>query len=869
MAVFAIGIGFGSALGAILSHGRLLLLAIPLSGVGLGLALLDLARVALTASPESGPSLGEQIASWQGVNAGLDLAIIAILGGLYVVPAFSALQAWSPASHRARMVAATNIVSAGMMAASSLAIAGAAILGCGPGTMLLVTGLTTLAVAIALGRWLPINVMSDVLSVVFRTLFRMEVEGRDNLGLRTGPVIIALNHVSFLDAALAVAILDATPVFAIDAGIAQRWWVRPFLGLVNAMPLDPTKPMATRSLINAVRRGDDLVIFPEGRLTVTGSLMKVYDGAGLVADKTGAQIIPVRIDGLERSVFSRLKHGQVRTRLFPKVRVTILEPVRLRIDDGVKGKTRRIAAGAALYEIMSDLIFRTSVTDHTLFTAVAEAARVHGPRRVALQDPIAGTMTYARLLAGARILGQKLAACAPVDARVGLLLPNANATAAALIGLVSARRVPAMLNVTAGEANLLAACRAAEIRVIVTARSFVEKARLGDLVDRLAQDHRIVYLEDVRAQVRWTDKLAALRRRYEPILPSHADAAAVVLFTSGSEGTPKGVVLSHRNMLTNAAQAQARIDFGRQDRVFNVLPTFHAFGLTVGLVLPLVSGVPVYLYPSPLHYRIVPELVYASNSTILFGTDTFLSGYARSAHPYDFRSLRYVIAGAEPVKAATRQTYMTKFGLRILEGYGVTEAGPVIALNTPMFTRDGSVGRVMPGLATRIDPVPGITRGGRLSVRGPNVMLGYLRAENPAVLEPPPEGWHDTGDIVILDDQGYVTIQGRAKRFAKIGGEMVSLAMLEACASALWPTAANAAAALPDARKGERIVLLTTEARADRSRFAAFARTSGISDLAIPAEIRVVPTIPMLGSGKVDFAAVGRMVRPPAGANAA
>ncbi len=861
MAIFAIGIGIGSVAGAWLSHGRLLLLAVPLAGTGMGLVSLDLGRIAMTTTPATQTGLVDLALSWRGLNTGFDLGLIALLGGLYVVPAFSALQAWSPATHRARTVAATNLISAGLMVLASLAVGTAATAGLSMGGVLLATGGLGLIIAYALGRALPINVIADVLSVLFGSLFRMEVKGRENLAKRTGPAIIALNHVSFLDAALALSILDEAPVFAIDAGIAKRWWVRPFLRLVNAMPLDPTKPIATRTLINAVRAGSDLVIFPEGRLTVTGSLMKVYDGTGLVADKTGAQIVPVRIDGLERSLFSRLKRGQVKKAFFPKVTVTILEPTRLTIEPGIKGKHRRQAAGAALYEVMSDLIYRTSATDHTLFTAVAAAARVQGPRRVILEDPVAGKLTYARLLAGARALGVKLSAYAAPDARVGLLLPNANATAVTLLGLVSARRVPAMLNVSAGEANILAACRAAEIGVIVTSRGFVEKARLGALIARLEQDHRIVYLEDVRASIGWRDKLSALRQREQPILPTHADAPAVVLFTSGSEGTPKGVVLSHRNMLTNTAQAQARIDFGRTDKVFNVLPVFHAFGLTIGLILPIVSGVPVYLYPSPLHYRIVPELVYASNSTILFGTDTFLTGYAKTAHAYDFRSLRYIIAGAEPVKAVTRQTYMSKFGLRILEGYGVTETGPVIALNTPMFTRDGTVGRVMPGLKTRLDPVPGIEEGGRLSVHGPNVMLGYLRAEKPGVLEPPVDGWHDTGDIVTLDTQGYVTIKGRAKRFAKIGGEMVSLAMLEVHASSLWPDAISAAATVPDPRKGERIVLYTTQKTADRSEFAAYAKGKGVSDLAIPSEVRRLDAIPLLGSGKIDFAAVSRLAK--------
>jgi acyl-CoA synthetase (AMP-forming)/AMP-acid ligase II len=283
------------------------------------------------------------------------------------------------------------------------------------------------------------------------------------------------------------------------------------------------------------------------------------------------------------------------------------------------------------------------------------------------------------------------------------------------------------------------------------------------------------------------DKLKGYLHKAKPLVKRKADDPAVILFTSGSEGSPKGVVLTHRNILSNAAQAASRIDFHSGDKVFNILPVFHSFGLTAGTVLPLISGVPVYFYPSPLHYRIVPELIYASNATIIFGTDTFLNGYARTAHPYDFRSIRYIFSGAEPVKASTRETYMEKFGLRILEGYGVTETAPVVSINTPMFNKSGTVGKIMPDMEWKLEPVPGIDEGGRLYLRGPNVMAGYLRAENPGVLETLPDGWHDTGDIVTIDEEGFVKIRGRAKRFAKIGGEMVSLAAVEALAGQLWP----------------------------------------------------------------------------------
>ncbi len=396
---------------------------------------------------------------------------------------------------------------------------------------------------------------------------------------------------------------------------------------------------------------------------------------------------------------------------------------------------------------------------------------------------------------------------------------------------------------------------------ILTARSFVEKGRLDALVGTLQAKLKVVFLEDVRAGVSAADKLQALLAPRRPLVRRAPDDPAAILFTSGSEGVPKGVVLSHRNMLANVAQVAARIDFGRSDKVFNVLPVFHAFGLTAGLVLPLVSGVPVFLYPSPLHYRIVPELVYGCNATALFGTDTFLAGYARSANAYDFRSLRYVVAGAEPVKDATRRAYMEKFGLRILEGYGITETAPVLAVNTPMFNRFGTVGRLLPGMEAKLEPVPGVEDGSRLLVRGPNVMLGYLGADSPGQISAPPGGWHDTGDIVAIDPDGFIAIKGRAKRFAKIGGEMVSLAAVEAVAAELWPDAASAVTTAPDPRKGERLVLVTEQKDATRAALQAFAKSRGMADLAVPAEVMVVDVVPLLGSGKLDHPAVARMVR--------
>jgi acyl-[acyl-carrier-protein]-phospholipid O-acyltransferase / long-chain-fatty-acid--[acyl-carrier-protein] ligase len=861
LAIFSISVAVGSGLAAWLAHGRIVLFPTLLGAFLLGVFTLDLGWATYGVAAAETAGVQAVFTSARGIRIAIDLAGLAIAGGLFIVPAFAAVQAWAGADRRARVIAAVNVLNALFMVAGTIVIAGMQALKVTTPVLILGIGAANLLVMVWIARTMPTNPLRDFLSTILRAFYRMEVHGLENVA-KAGPnAIIALNHVSFLDAAAALAILEKDPVFAIDHGIAQRWWVKPFLKLTRAMPLDPARPLATRTLINAVKAGESLVIFPEGRITVTGSLMKIYDGAGLIAEKSGAMVVPVRLAGLEASHFSRLSRAQVRRRWFPKVTVTVLEPVRLAVPEHLKGRARRQAAGAALYEVMSDLLFRTTPTDRTVLEAVIEAAEIHGMKRVAVEDPVTGQLTYKRMLLGANVLGRKLMPLAAEGKALGVMLPNANGAAVTLLGVMSAGRVPAMINFTAGAANIQAACTAAQVDTIVTSRAFIEKAKLDAVVTQLAQSLKIVYLEDVRATVGTADKLRGLLGFKKPLVARKADDPAVILFTSGSEGTPKGVVLTHRNQLSNTAQAGARIDFGRTDKLFNVLPVFHSFGLTAGLVLPLVSGVPIYLYPSPLHYRTIPELVYGVNATILFGTDTFLSGYARAAHPYDFRSLRYILAGAEPVREATRRTYSEKFGLRILEGYGVTETAPVLALNTPMFNRYGSVGRLMPGMEARLEPVPGVDEGGRLYVRGPNVMLGYLKADNPGVIEPPEEGWHDTGDIVTIDAQGFITIKGRAKRFAKIGGEMVSLAAVEMLAAALWPEALSAVGTVPDPRKGERLVLVTQQRDAKRADFQAFAKQRGASDLMIPAEVVTIEKMPVLGTGKIDMVGVTKLVR--------
>ena len=861
-ALFAIGIGAGSLLAATMAHGRIRLLPVPLSGLLMGVFLLDLG-IATHDLPQTGESvsLGAFLASASGVRIAIDVAGLAAAGGMFVVPIFSAVQAWAGEDRRARVIAGVNVLNSVYIVGGTILVAVLQALGLSEPVLLAALGLLNFGAALWLFRRLPGNLVAEALNTLFRIVFRLEVRGLENVAKAGERCVIALNHVSFLDAPVILSILDEKPVFAIDWQIAKAWWVKPFLGIARCYPMDPTKPLSTRGLIKEVREGHHLVIFPEGRLTVTGSLMKVYDGAAMIADKAEAMIVPVRLEGLERTWFTRLSPSQISRRFFPKVRVTFLPPRRLSFDPSLMGRKRRMAASAALHDVMSDLIFETSRTNITLDVALQEAFARNGLGHKVVEDPFTGSLNGYKFRLGCAVLARKFMDITREGENIGLLLPNANGAAVAFFGLQQAGRVCAMLNYTAGVANLRSACLAANIRNVITSRAFIEKANLGAVAAALAQDVTLHYLEDIRKKVTTTDKLRGILDAGRKLHARLPDDPAVVLFTSGSEGLPKGVVLSHRNIMANVAQVLARFDITSSDILFNALPIFHSFGLTAGLLLGTLTGMRVYLYPSPLHYRQIPELIYGINATVLFGTDTFLAGYARMANAYDLRSLRYIVAGAERVKDETRRLYMDKFGQRILEGYGVTETAPVLAVNSPMFNRTGTVGRLMNGIEHRIEPVPGIEEGGRLIVRGPNIMLGYYRADNPGELEATPMGWHDTGDIVTLDELQYVTIKGRAKRFAKIAGEMVSLAAVEQICADLWPEDAPAVVSIPDARKGERLVMVTTKLGASRSDVLTWMKARHATELMVPADVITVDALPLLGSGKTDYVELNRLVR--------
>lgn len=693
--------------------------------------------------------------------------------------------------------------------------------------------------------------MTRLLAWLIRILFRLKIDHRERL-VFDGPTIIMPNHVSFLDALLLYLMLPPSVWFVVNTEIAARPWVALALRFCNHVKIDNRNPYSLRTIINVVRDGNPVVLFPEGRISNTGGLMKMYTGAALIAWKTSARVYPVILRGPEYSFFSRIT-DKVIPQWLPQIRIFIGEPSVLVTETELGFRVQKAAITDKLLSLMQDTMFlarRQEYAQLDFFARLQLAAKSHGGSKPIVRD-LNRAVNYRALITGVHVMAGKLRPTfATNENTVGVLLPNAVAHVVVLFALFRLGKTPAIMNFSTGLRNVLDSADTAGIKTVLTSRAFVEKANLGELVGQLATTNQVVFLEDLAKTISLLDKLNGLYRYFRRQPGAATADSRLILFTSGTEGRPKGVVLSHRAILANIDQASSVIDYSPADRMLNALPMFHSFGLMAGTMLPILGGIELFLYPSPLHFRIVPEVAYDFNATLMLGTPTFLAGYGKVAHPYDFHRLRYLLAGGEKLRQPVRDLWLDKFGIRILEGYGVTETGPVLCLNTPLSARTGTVGKFLPGIEWRLDPVPGIDSGGNLVVRGPNLMEGYLLYEQGFR---PVDGWYATGDVVSVDSAGYVSIQARLKRFAKIAGEMINLQLVEEAASACFSTGLHAAVAAADGRKGERVVLFTTNSQTTRDVLREYFLQAGHSVLYVPSRIVSIAAMPLLGTGKPDY----------------
>ena len=709
--------------------------------------------------------------------------------------------------------------------------------------------------------------MKFLMTLLLKLVFRIKVKGLENyhdLDKSGEPMLIIANHTSLLDGLLIGCFLPGKTSFMISEKHTNKWYQRFLLSFVEIFKVDFHSPFAAKKVIAELKKGSHCMIFPEGRITTTGSLMKVYEGTGLIATKANASILTIHIDGAEKSKFSYLDGSKmvfIKQLWFPKITLTILPAKKLDLPEGLKGTKKHAYFRNSVFTMLRDAKFHACVKSCSLFKALAEANKQYDAKAICVEDFNKVELSLKKILMGSYVLGRKLHKILGEEKRVGLLLPNVASMPVTFFALQAFNHTPALLNFTAGLGPMRSACETALLKTVITSRKFVKVFELQETIEALSENLRFIYLEDIKEGISLQDKLHALitKPSYMPGYKVDESEEAVVLFTSGSEGLPKGVVLSHKNINSNIEQISSMLMLLPGEQIFNALPTFHCFGLTAGTLWPILTGAKVFTYPSPLHYSTIPEMVYQSNAKLAFGTDTFFNGYAKKADPYDFYSLLGLVAGAEKLRPETRALYAEKFHTPIYEGYGITEASPVVSVNIPQKHKAGTVGQFVPAIEHRLEDVPGINDGGRLFIKGPNIMLGYLMPNNPGILLPLKDGWHDTGDIVTVDAEGFVTIKGRAKRFAKIAGEMISLTAVEAYINKAHPEGHHVVVSIKDDKKGEKLILITNDDSLSRHTVKEAANDASVPEIMIPKTVILVEEIPVLGTGKANYPEVQKI----------
>ena len=792
-----------------------------------------------------------------------NVVVLGILSALYLLPFFTLLQLKTPKNRMGRLFAFSGLLNSVMMAFAFLFVMAMRLIFFNLVDIVIVFALFNIVISLYFIRLLPWEQRRKCFKKLFTWLYGAKIQGLENLPKEGERCLIVTNHTNFMDVLLISTFVPRKIVFTINNRLIDKTLMKFMTNLVDLRPLDPVSPFAVKTMVEELRQDKTCMIFNAGLVEGGHTRLKMYEGAAMMALKGNAPIVPIRIDGACHTFFSRITGKKTWFKAFPKITLTVLPPVKFSYPNSMPNREQRMRSSGKLYDIISNMVFDSFDCNRTVFEAVSDAMKLRGHFFKIMEDTARKPMSYTSVFLKSIILGRLIQKAIPDDKKVGIMIPTSSACVLTFMGLQAHGKIPAMINFTAGPKAVVAGCKTIGLKTIITAHKVVQLAKLDALISEIEKaDVKILYLEDLKPTLTLWDKLVGMygalfpRSFYHKIHKKHpvkSSDTAVILFTSGSEGMPKAVLLSHFNLLSNDYQVVSRFDLYPTDVFLNCLPLFHSFGLCAGTIMPLIFGVKTFLYPTPLHYRIIPEIAASIRATIFFSTDTFLSAYARCANPYDFNSLRIVAGGAEKIKEETRTIWQDKFGVRLFEGYGATECSPFVSVNTFLHQKKDSVGRPFAGIQCKLKPVDGIKEGGELWVKGPNIMQGYMRYENPLILDPPKDGWYNTGDIVSMDEDGFISIKGRSKRFAKIGGEMVSLLAVEQVIAKKWPDFIIGAVSIPDTKKGEQIVLVTTCKDITKEALISLFKQAGMTELGLPSKVIVTDTPPLLGTGKFDY----------------
>jgi acyl-[acyl-carrier-protein]-phospholipid O-acyltransferase / long-chain-fatty-acid--[acyl-carrier-protein] ligase len=867
-AALAIGIGIGSMVAGFMSRGKIEMGLIPMGSIGMTITgfLLGAVRHGMTGSA-------------------VMLAVLGLFAGLYAVPVNAMIQHRPAEKDKGGIIAAANLLSfVGIALSSGVYYVLTAFVALNPREVIVVAAVITAAATVA-----ALFLLTDwfgrlLLVLATHTVYRMRVLGRENLPEKTGALLVC-NHTSFVDVALLLAAADRPVRFLMFQGIYDMPLVKPFARMMRSIPisseLNPREMLKSLHVASeAINNGELVCVFAEGQITRTGQLLPFRRGLERIMKGVDAPIIPVNLDGTWGSIFS-FEGG----RFFWKTPRHLPYPITISFGKPMASTATAVEVRGAVQELSATAFGLRKSTMKTLDRSFVRTARRH-PFGFLMGDAKTERVSFASALSKTMYIARRLRGQIGEQEMVGLLLPPSVGGALTNYALMLLGRVPVNLNYTSSS-EVIGSCAAqCDVDVVLTSKLFVER------FPALVIPGRTLFLEDALGAPKLSEKLVALMTAW--LVPSgmlkkvlgarvkplngelEIDQVATVIFSSGSTGDPKGVMLTHANILSNIAQVLQVFSLDGQDKILGILPFFHSFGFTCALWLPVVHGCGVVYHPNPLDAQVVGQLVERFKVTFLIATPTFLQSYMKRCTPENFGSLQYVLVGAEKLQERLALAFDDMFGIRPLEGYGCTECSPVVTVNKVGYrgagffqagARRGAIGHPLPGVAVRVvdlDTGLPVAAGntGMLVVKGPNVMKGYLgKLEKTAeVLH---DGWYTTGDVARMEEDGFVTITDRLSRFSKIAGEMVPHIRIEDKLQEMAEATEQvfAVTALPDEKRGERIAVLTT---LPEEKLAVVLEKLPSSDLPALWKPKAnlffrVEALPMLGTGKMDLRGVKRV----------